>query len=329
MTPQLSLHASNHGSARSTVALVQRAEVAGLSRVWLSEDLFHRGAIPIAAASLVSTTRIGVGFGILAPQHRHPAALAMDVRSLVDLAPSRLTIGLGAGIAERAALIGQPASPPLTIVTEAVHSLRTLLSGGVLEQVGVLHQSHSLQLSGDCEGTVPPIYVAAVGPKALANAGRKMDGVILTMMCSREHARHAAGLVRAAASNAGAEVPVVAYLPIVVDDDGASARDRMRRTLADIISRWSRVEVLSKLFSQWSELDDERMRRISVAMDDGHDLRGLLPDRVVAQYCIAGTPNECRDLIEEFGEAGVSEIALDAGSGEREVLEFIGTANRH
>ncbi len=322
--PALSIHLSNHESARDTVAAVQLAEAHGIGRVWLSEDLFYRGAMPIAAACLVSTERIGIGFGILAPQHRHPASMAMDVRTLLDLGPSRVLIGLGAGVAERAKLLGMPASPPLRIVSEAVEALSGLLKGEPLQQSGILHESAGLRLTGNAPDAVPPIYVAAVGPKALEQAGRNMDGAILTMMCSREHARWAAGQVSAAATGANrSEVPVVAYLPIAVSDDSETAKDRMRGVLATFISRWAGVGFLSKLFTDWSELDEEHMARISEAVAEGRNLRELVPDDLVDQYCVAGSPNECLRLIQEFGAAGITEIAFDAGDDLEGVLNFI------
>ena len=322
-TPLLSLHLSNHGSARETVDAVVVAENYGMQRVWLSEDLFYRGAIPLAAASLVSTSRIGIGFGILAPQHRHPAGMAMDVRTLMDLGADRVTVGLGAGVAERATLLAKPASPPLAIVSEAVSSLRVLLAGDVLDQDGVLHTATGLRLTGEVSGSVPPIFVAAVGPKALQQAGTTMDGAILTMMCSRAHASWAAGVVTDAAAAAGrSAVPVVAYLPIAVDRDGARAKERMRGVLAGFIARWSKVVFLSRLFTDWSELDDDRMQQIAVAVAAGSDLRDLVPDDLVDQFCIAGSPEECRDLVQEFGNAGVTEIALDPGDDIVGALEF-------
>jgi 5,10-methylenetetrahydromethanopterin reductase len=217
-----------------------------------------------------------------------------------------------------------PASPPLAIVSEAVSSLRALLAGEVLDQDGVLHESAGLRLTGEVSGAVPPIFVAAVGPKALQQAGSTMDGVILTMMCSRAHASWAAGVVKDAAAAAGRPaIPVVAYLPIAVDPDGERAKQRMRGVLADFIARWSKVSFLSKLFTEWSELDDDRMQQIAVAVADGDDLRYLVPDDLVDQFCIAGSPEECRDLVEEFGAAGITEIALDPGRDIAGALDFV------
>ncbi|WP_309064619.1 LLM class flavin-dependent oxidoreductase [Microbacterium sp.] len=322
--PALSIQLSNHGDAARVVDDVVRAEAAGVRRAWLSEDLFHRGAMPTAAAALARTRDIEIAFGVLASQHRHPASLAMDIRSLCELGHGRVIVGLGAGVAERGALIDKPASPPLRIVDEAVTALRTLLSGDALTQQGVLHSANGLRLSPAEHMEVPPVYVAAVGPKALAQAGRRMDGAVLTMMCSQEHARWAAQEVQAAARDAGREaVPVVAYIPIAVDADGARARSRMRGVLGYFIARWSQVAFLSRLFLDWSDLDEERMKRIRTEFDAGRPLDELIPDELVDQYCVAGTPDECRRTVEAFSDAGITEIAFDSGGDLDGVLAFI------
>lgn len=322
--PQLSIHFSNHDSALSTVQDIVRAEAAGLRRAWISEDLFFRGALPLAAAALARTSTIELAFGVLAPQHRHPASLAMDIRTLRDLAPDRVIVGLGAGVAERGVLLDQPASPPLRIVDEAVSGVRTLLAGDQLDQDGVLHRSVGLRLTGEVSPEVPPFYVAAVGPKALAQAGRAMDGVILTLMCSREHARWAAARVAEAARAAGREqVPIVAYLPIAVHQDRARAKDRMRTMFAGYVAKWSQVSFLSRLFLDWSDLDVERMALIRDAVATGAELHDLIPDELIDQYCIAGTPEECVRLLHEFGETGITEVALEPGEDLDAVLTFL------
>jgi hypothetical protein len=61
-------------------------------------------------------------------------------------------------------------------------------------------------MDGEAPSVVPPVYVAAVGPKALAQAGRCMDGVILTMMCSRRHAAWATKHVQQAAAEVAAGI---------------------------------------------------------------------------------------------------------------------------
>lgn len=313
--PELAIHLSNHGSAREVVRLATRAERVGVPTVWLSEDLFHRGALTTAAAVLASTARISVGFGVIAPQVRHPAALAMEIRTLLDLAPGRVLIGLGAGVAERTRLVGKGEGAPLTIVRQEVEALRTLLLGGALELDGVLHESRGVQLTGEPPAEVPPVFVAAVGPKALGQAGRMSDGVLLTMMCARSHAAWAVERVRAGAQEAGrATPPVAAYLPIAVDEDGAAARRAMKSMIASFVARWADLEFLSSLFTRWSELDPERVQAVKAAVLAGEDGAALISDAVLDDFAVAGSVSECRDGLLRFAEAGVTHAALDAGA---------------
>lgn len=313
--PELALHLSNHGSAREVVRLASRAEQVGVPTVWLSEDLFYRGSLTTAAAVLTSTSRLNVGFGVIAPQVRHTVALAMETRTLLDLAPGRVLLGLGAGVTERTRLVGKGDGAPLRIVREEVEALRTLLAGEPLELEGVVHDSAGVQLTGEPPEAVPPVYVAAVGPKALTQAGRMADGVLLTMMCARPHAAWAVERVRQGAAESGRDAPpVAAYLPIAVDDDGAAARRAMKAMIATFVARWADLEFLSSLFTSWSELDPERMQAVKAAVAAGEDGGALISDAVLDDFAIAGSPADCREGLLRFAAAGVTHAALDAGN---------------
>lgn len=310
--PDLTLHLSNHGSAREVVEVAVRAEQAGVGGVWLSEDLYYRGALATAAAVAARTQRLQIGFGVIAPQIRHPAALAMETRTLLDLAPGRVVLGVGAGVVERVRAVGKEAGKPLPVVREAVTALRQLLAGETLDEDGSLHRSVGLRLTGDVPADVPPVYVAAVGPKALAQAARLADGVLLTMMCAVQHAEWACGQVRTAATDRP-RPPVVAYVPVAIGDDGEAARRHMKGVLAYYVNRWANLEFLSRLFTDWSDLDRERMDRIQQVMHEGGDPAPLISDAVLDAYTVAGTPEQCVAGLQRFAEAGVTSVALDPG----------------
>lgn len=318
--PRLALHLSNHGSARDVVDLAVRAERAGIEQVWLSEDLFYRSATATAAAVLAATSRISVAFGVLVPQTRHPAALAMEVRTLTDLGPGRVQLGLGAGVAQRLALVGKDTGKPLTVVREAVEAVRTLLSGGTLDQDGLVHTSAGLALTGELTGEAPPVHVAAVGPRALEQAGRDADGVLLTLMCAVEHARWACDRVAAGAADAGRTPPPVAlYAPVFLDgrvDGSGDARLRMRRLVAQYAARWADLEVLSTLFTRWSSLDEAAVRAIRDDVRSGGDGAALVPDEVIDSYGASGSPQQCREVLAAYAGAGVATLAVDGGDAD-------------
>ncbi|MFG1954837.1 LLM class flavin-dependent oxidoreductase [Micromonospora sp. NPDC048830] len=314
--PRLGLHIANHGSAASALRLAKKAEQAGVNSIWLSEDLFYRGAFSLAGAVAAHTERAQIGFGVIAPQLRHPAALAMEVRSLLDLAGDRVLLGIGAGVNERVAKLGFDSLPPVATVRHSVDAVRALLRGVELDQDGPPHVSRGLTLTGEPPSKLPPFYVAAVGPKALAQAGATMDGVILSIMCSRSQAAWSTEAVRTAAKQAGREEPppVVAYLPMAVDTDGDRARARMKDLLIYFIARWAEVAFLSALFTDWSDMDREQLRRVAELVRRGEDARPLIPDEMVDEYCVAGTREDCARSLLRFAEAGISVAAIDAGA---------------
>ncbi|MDR1799382.1 MAG: LLM class flavin-dependent oxidoreductase [Bifidobacteriaceae bacterium] len=320
--PAIGLLLDNHGPAAAALRAAQAAEAAGVTRVWLAEDLYHRGALPLAGAVLATTQRIGVGVGVVAPQLRPPAALAMDLRTMNDLGPGRFTLGLGAGVGERTKHIGLPARPPLTIVRQAIEQVRTLLAGGTLATGGLLHQAEGLTLSGAAgDGPAVPVYAAAVGPKALAQAGRVADGVVLSMMCSVEHIRVATGLVQEAAGAAGREpVAVVAYVPVCLLADKAAAKESMRRCVAGYMAAWAGLDFLSTLFTEWSPLTREDLTAAGelLAAADWAGLQRLLPDDLIDQFAVAGDLPECRRLLAVLAQAGVTEVALSCEDGRLE-----------
>lgn len=315
MIPELSVHLSNHGSAREVLRLAERAEQVGVPTVWLSEDLYFRGALSTAAAVLARTEALKVGFGVIAPQVRHSVALAMETRTLLDLAPGRVILGLGAGVVERTRLVGKGEGAPLKIVREELESVRALLRGEALELEGVVHTSAGVRLTGEPPAEVPPAFVAAVGPKALQQAGRMADGVLLTMMCARSHAAWATEQVREGAEAAGRETPTVAaYLPVAVDDDGDAARLAMKAMIAYFAARWADLEFLSSLFTKWSDLDPERLQAVKASIAAGGDGSELISDSTLDEFAVAGTPAEVREGLARFAAAGVTHAALDPGA---------------
>jgi alkanesulfonate monooxygenase SsuD/methylene tetrahydromethanopterin reductase-like flavin-dependent oxidoreductase (luciferase family) len=92
-----------HGEALAeTVRLAQLADRLGLDDVWLAEHHFVSygvcpSAVTLAGHLLGTTTRIGVGTAVSVLPVTHPVALAEQAAMLDQLAPGRLTLGVGRG----------------------------------------------------------------------------------------------------------------------------------------------------------------------------------------------------------------------------------------
>ncbi|MET0831100.1 MAG: LLM class flavin-dependent oxidoreductase, partial [Acidimicrobiia bacterium] len=111
---------------RSVVAAADRA---GLEELWLWEDCFLEGGISMAATALAWSERLVVGIGVLPVPLRNVAVTAMEVATLHRLAPGRVRVGVGHGVLDWMAQVGERVASPMTLLAEYVASLRRLLGG--------------------------------------------------------------------------------------------------------------------------------------------------------------------------------------------------------
>ena len=158
--------------------IAREAEALGYERMWVYDSPALFGDIWMALAlCATSTSRIGLGTGVLVPSLRHPMVNAAAVASLEQLAPGRVVVGVGTGFTGRYVL-GQP--PMTWKATETyLEQFIGLLRGETVEVDGApVRMMHP-------DGFVAPrplsspILVGANGPKGLAVAERVgADGVV-------------------------------------------------------------------------------------------------------------------------------------------------------
>jgi 5,10-methylenetetrahydromethanopterin reductase len=121
------------------------------------------------------TTRIGLGPGVLIPSLRHVVVTAAAVASLVDLAPGRVSIGIGSGFTGRVAMGQRPI--PWHAVARYARQLTGLLAGETVEADGALTRL----LHGPGQAPPRPIRVPIVfgvrGEKGKAVARELGDGI--------------------------------------------------------------------------------------------------------------------------------------------------------
>lgn len=315
---RLALHLPNHGSAVRAIALARAADRAGIRDLWVAEDLFYRGAVPIAAAALASTEHARIGFGVLTPYVKHPVSIAMDLVALQDLAPGRVVFGLGAGVQARIARIGATWSNPLDAVRETVSAVERLLAGESLDGSAGLFAADALSLTISDRPAMPPVYVAAVGPKALAQAGERYDGVLLTIMTAPSYvawaAEHVASGVERRAPGA-APVDIVASIPVRVDADPQAARAQARELVGAFMTRWRDIPSLRAMFTTRGVLDDDAFDALVDRIAAGERAADVVPDEVALAYCAAGTPAEVAAQLHSWRDAGATTISIELDDG--------------
>lgn len=108
-------------------ATATAADEAGLDELWLWEDCFL--AAVAAAIALSHSTRLTVGIGVLPAPMRNVTLPAMEIATLARSFPGRARIGVGHGVQDWMAQIGEKVDSPMTLLREYLTCLTALLHG--------------------------------------------------------------------------------------------------------------------------------------------------------------------------------------------------------
>ena len=238
------LDLSHHAWAKSatpseivaaTLEEIRAADEAGLDSVWISEDPDGWDAFGVLGAAARMTTRIRLGTGVTNPYLRHPNLMAMSVATLDRLSNGRAFLGLGRGQPEwYSRALNMTIGSPLQALTDTVDLLHQwwkppyVATGG--KQIHVDNWAHAFGPEH-----IPPIYLAAVGPKALELAARRFDGLLMTEFASETFLKKVieqARLRRADAGLGDKPFPIFMRTAIHVTDDPEPALEQRKNMIA-------------------------------------------------------------------------------------------------
>jgi G6PDH family F420-dependent oxidoreductase len=165
------------------------AEAAGFGFALIS-DHFHpwidkQGQSPfvwnVIGAIAHATERLRLGTGVTCPTIRiHPALIAQAAATSAAMMPGRFFLGVGTGENLNEHILGDrwpPAGVRLEMLEEAVEVIRLLWRGGKRSHHGKHYTVENARIYTLPE-ELPPIMVAAAGPKASKLAGRLGDGLV-------------------------------------------------------------------------------------------------------------------------------------------------------
>lgn len=283
--------------AADVLPYARRAESLGFDELWVVEDLGFRGGFAQAAAVLAATERIHVGVGILPAAARNVAYAAMEVATLAQLFPGRVTVGVGHGMPDWMRAAGAWPERPLALLRAYARALAVLLAGGRVDDdelglIGVRLEPSSLP------DVVPDLLLGVRGPRSLAVAGRFAQGTVLAEPTTPEY-------VRAALAQIAAPGPhrLVGYDVAAVHDDEATALAAARPALAWIGEPdWAPHLAPLPFADEIAELRARSATREDFARD--------LPDAWVRRLALVGTPAQVREQLAERHAAGLSTSVL-------------------
>lgn len=272
----------------------------GYTDFWSSEANGCDGFTPLTlAAAWVPTARVGVA--IIPAYLRGPALLAMSVASLAEAAPGRFVMGIGTSsnvIVERWNDI--PFEKPYQKTRDMVRFLRKALANEKVDEEFETFRVRGFRLGRPVE-TPPPILIAALRQGMLRLAGREGDGAIINWL-SAEDVKTVAPYVH----EGGPNKEIVARVFVCATPDKELARNIGRRAVAAYLNvpvyaafhEWlGREPLLKGMWDAWQAGDRKS------ALE-------AIPDQVVDDLIIHGSPEECREHIARYVANGVTTPAL-------------------
>ena len=302
---------SENLDAKGYLATARLAEELGYGTYWLPEDYFYRGPFVVASAIACNTKTLKTGVGVVNPYARHPALTAMEFAALDELSEGRGVLGIGAGL--RYWIENQmhiPYTKPGVAMRESMDIIKRILRGEEVSFEGEFLQTSKVHLHFKPPRTEVPIILGVTGPKYLQLAGEIADGVLLGYVSGHAYAHHALEQVRIGADRVGRSLDnydVVLYVLLSVSEDDAAAREAVKPFLATCISVMTAYA--DKPLFTLAGLDPERVREMGrLFSNDGKPPVHLITDEMIDAVAIAGSPERCRENLDKFVAAGVTQV---------------------
>lgn len=245
--------------------LVRAIEKLGFGTLWCGEtvgrEVFAQVAIMLAASS-----ELVIGSGIASIYARDPQAMANGARALAEAWPGRFILGLGVSHDVSVAARGHRYGPPVATMRR------------YLEDIG-----RAAWRGPDVE--IPPIVLAALGPKMAGLAADRTAGVY----CYFTTTEHVSGLRK----QLGPEPFLAADLPVIL------ARDRNRAR-----------QIGERHMAIYLRFDNYRNNLARLGWTEG-DLEVPGSDRLFDSIIAWGDVEEIRSRIAARFEAGADQVVLN------------------
>jgi F420-dependent oxidoreductase-like protein len=264
----------------------RRAFDVGVRQIWVSQQYQH-DAISLAGLIGAAVPGLGVGTFVVPINPRHPLIVSSLAQTAQAASHGNFSLGLGLGAhAPEAQAFG--AAWPNTVgrLREHLEILRSIFDTGAVDYHGseltaAPDSGWPVALPG---GTPIPLYVAAMGPKALRVTGELANGTLPYLAGPRTLEDFIVPTISEAAAAAGRPAPrIIAAVPVVVSDDADAARTLATGDLAFYEAIPSYAKVIAR-----------------EGADRASDIAAL------------GTPDAIRKQLQRYRDAGATDLVLSS-----------------
>jgi probable F420-dependent oxidoreductase len=295
--------------------MAKMVEDAGFESCWAAET--QNSAFVTASAAIHATSKIKVGTSIALAFPRSPTITAMEAADLDELSDGRFILGLGTQVKRiNEERFSVPFEHPAPKIKEYAQVMRTVWAANRGEDV--VHEGRFYKVTrptfGGRRSPAPqdvPIYLAAVGPIMCRTCGEVADGLIAHPIASPRYLLETVKpAVAEGAERAGRrpeDCNITTDWIISINDDSDQARREVKlqlafycttRTYTPILELHGKAGIVPELREAFGKKDHDRMIE-------------LIDDDLCDEMGIAGSAEECRQKVEQWGtETGVDRLIV-------------------
>lgn len=238
-----------------------------------------------------------IGSSIINIYSRSPTLIAMGAATVDTISKGRLVLGLGTSslpIVEE--FHGLNFETPLTRMSEYVQIIKKSLSGEKIDFNGKIFSLKNFSLLIKPPRKNIPIYLAAVNQKMVDLCWQIADGVIFYLRPLKELEKTIQKM------QSKREIDVSCQLITCMSNDAEAAIERVKKTLAFYIS----VGEIYRKFLVNNGFEKETKNIFEEYKKSGLKSNyELVPESMLEQLCIYGTPSDCIKKLERFYKVGI------------------------
>jgi 5,10-methylenetetrahydromethanopterin reductase len=268
-----------------------KPEVMWIPETWGMENF------SILGLSSKENTFSKIGSSIINIYSRSPSLIAMGASTVDIISNGRLILGLGTSsvpIVEN--FHGNSFESPVQRMKEYVEIIRMALRGGKINYSGKIFTLKDFSLLTKPIRKEIPIYLAAINQKMVEMTWDIADGVIFYLRPKSE--------MKDTILKMQKKKKIDATLQIItcIHNDGEKARNRAKKTLSFYIA----VGKIYREFLQSTGYSNETEIIYNEYKNGGlNGLEKLVPEKMLDDLCIAGTPDSAVKKLNEFRNIGI------------------------
>ncbi|AFS80818.1 luciferase family protein [Candidatus Nitrosopumilus koreensis AR1] len=264
--------------------------------IWVPETWGMENFSMLSAVSSKTSVQ-KIGSSIINIYSRSPVAIAMGAVTVDTISNGRLILGLGtSSVPIVETFHGYKFENPLKRMKEYVEIIKLALSGKPINYSGEIFNLKNFTLLVKPQRESIPIYIAAVNKKMVDLTLDIGDGVIFYLRPKNEMKDTISKM------QSKRKIDVTCQIITCVSENSQEAIDRAKKTLAFYIS----VGKIYREFLAKNGFENETSNIFEEFKKSGFTSNHeLIPDSMLKELTISGTPEECKKQLQTFSDTGI------------------------